>query len=501
MKFHIGLDFGTYQSKVCVYSLEGKTHEFFRFSNTGTFFLPSRVGCREDETFEYGPLSDNLCLKEYHYFKIASAEDEEFHVETFERGKGRQHHLYREEEFAPFTAEFLSVLYLTNLLFTVKDHYLRSREKKDTRSGFLKKLFTTASSSEHSFTIQLGIPTEWSQLKNLRRKRKFENILMICELLQKHYRTHLDFLKATSSELKGVVGDIYSTIELQNAAQLELKLHELGISVFPETAAGLTFIVKSKQLQTGYYAIMDIGGGTTDISFFSVEPGNNIKYLASESYIIAANNVYKKIANNPYSIKAVHEAEQGLKVLIQSGAEIKDEWVRKALVEVRDALNKLVYKLFNRRVYFFKKGMIDGYNGQPILLYGGGSRLPSFNEGSVLIHDNGSPLSITIPVTYMEKQKIEDYTSNLALLPMDQSWKKDFPVLVVALGLSFVKPDSFADWFGEEDYHWKDVPKPGSKRGSSKWGEESDTTRSVQHPQNEDYYLFNVLASRWNRSL
>src|SRR5687768_6910673 len=109
-QYHIGLDFGTNQTKVCVYNLDAKMHEFFKFSN-GTYFLPSRVALKSDGTLEYGSDHSGQSQEEYHYFKIASAEDTEFYIETFPGLPNRDEAFYKFNEFKRFSPEFLSVVY------------------------------------------------------------------------------------------------------------------------------------------------------------------------------------------------------------------------------------------------------------------------------------------------------------------------------------------------------------------------------------------------------
>ena len=164
--YNIGLDFGTYQTKVCILDIDNDTHEFFRFPSNNSFFLPSKVSLTANGNFEYG-ITNNNSKKYFYYFKIASAEDIEFRLESF---KTDTNNLYNAEEFAPFTPEFLSVAYLTFVIFTIKE-VLKCRQPSEKATGLLGRLLTQAAEKETiSFSIQLGIPTEWSQIKNLRRK-------------------------------------------------------------------------------------------------------------------------------------------------------------------------------------------------------------------------------------------------------------------------------------------------------------------------------------------
>jgi len=309
-------------------------------------------------------------------------------------------------------------------------------------------------------------------------KGKYPSFLFFCRLV---VITNTSFLAAFSDQLVIDVQNIYNTYEFSDKEAFDSQLNYLGISVYPETAAGLTFIVKTRQLLNGYYAIMDIGGGSTDISFFYIHDGQNIRYLASESYMLAANNVYIKYAGETNSLIELQKAENEVRDIINNNNWKENTVLKSALCEVNNSLNKIVYKLFNKRVYYFNKKMIMNYTDQPIILYGGGIRLPVLNCGNIEIHDNGNKDSITIDRTYLEKQEMKKYASIINILPVDRTWEDDFPLLAVALGLSFIKHESMADWFNENDYKAKD----------------GDCLHEIQHPFNEDCYIYDVLTKKW----
>jgi hypothetical protein len=368
------------------------------------------------------------------------------------------------------------------MLFTIKEQYQQPFQKQVKTGGLLSRIFQRqAEHEEIKFTVQLGIPTEWSQEKNIRRKRKFENILMLSEILQKKYKSKNTFLDTSTEQLLRDVQDIYGSYNFSDKNAFEVHLNEFGISVYPETAAGLTFIVRTKQLLSGYYAIMDIGGGSTDISFFRIQEGENIRYLASESYMLAANNVYRKYSGESASLIHLQRAEIEVRKHINDNNWEQNTSLIAALNEVNNNLSNLVYRLFNKRVYWFNKKMIENYTDQPIILYGGGIRLPVLSSGKILIHDHGNRDSITIPLTYLEKQEMKKYAAVINIRPTDGSWESSFPLLAVALGLSFIKPTSSADWFNESDYRAKD----------------GNLLEKVPHPFNEGYYIYDVINSKW----
>ena len=480
-QYHIGLDFGTYQSKVCIYHIDDDVHEFFNFDN-GTFFLPSRVAKKTDGRLEYGSDRSGEITEEYYYFKIAAAEDDEFHAETFDQITDSDKNFYKFNEFQNYTPEFLSVVYLTYVLFTVKEWYLKLKRGEQGSGGLLGRLFSRQEQEEEiRFTSQLGIPTEWSQQKNLKRKRKFENILMLAEQLQQKYKTRLEFLSVPADQLIEDVKTIYSSYGFKSRGEFDSRLNELGISIYPETAAALTFMIMTDQLTPDYYAAMDIGAGSTDVSFFRVLKDRKIKYLASESYIVAANDVYRQYSGNDNSIVTLRKAQDEVQVLVNNNNWFEDKLLKSVLEDVNDKLDGRLYKLFNKRVYYFHTGMVKEYSNQPIIIYGGGARLPILNSGAVMVHDHGNKLSLNILRTSLEKSKIEKYASIINILPNNESWKPEFAMLVVALGLSYIKPDSAAEWFDKTSYHDRDDGSP----------------ILVQHPFNEDCYIYDVLSSEW----
>tara|TARA_R110002051_G_scaffold218481_1_gene282331 strand:- start:362 stop:1804 length:1443 start_codon:yes stop_codon:yes gene_type:complete len=477
-KFHLGIDFGTYQSKACVYNFQSLDHEFFRFDNQ-SYFFPSRVVKKGDGTFGYGDIQSDEIIEEYLYFKMEAAEDEEFHFVSYEdTDKIKQSSFYKFNDHKSYTPEFLSVIYLTYVQLTIKEFYKKKSKvsRAITGGNLLSRLFSRTNSQEDEilFTTKIGIPTEWSQKNNLKRKRKFENILFISEKLQHKYDSILDFENAQSSTLIEHIKEIYELNKEITKEQFKEQLNSMGLSVYPETAAGLAFIINTKQLPKGFYAAMDIGAGTTDVSFFEIV-NHTIKYLASESYIIATNNIYKEYKGQINSIQDLSSAQNEVQKILNSTTE--DKTLNQSVIKVKNILEKRIYKLFNKRVYYFSRDMVKKYDEQPIIIYGGGSNLPLIFSNPLVIHDNGSPISLTNDRSKLEKIDIKSFSSNINLLPRDESWKPFFSMLVVALGLSYVQHETDAEWFDESKYNSRD----------------GDRKKIVAHPSNEGYYVYDIL--------
>ena len=54
----------------------------------------------------------------------------------------------------------------------------------------------------------------------------------------------------------------------------------------------------NKLTKDKYYLALDIGGGSTDVSFFKVEADNTFTYLASRSAMVASNDIGMRIYGN-----------------------------------------------------------------------------------------------------------------------------------------------------------------------------------------------------------
>jgi len=274
----IGLDFGTYQTKVCVNHLDStpQQHEFFQFEVDGkeSFFMPSKVYLLKNNKFRYGLYKGGDIDKEFNYFKIASAEDTRFQtVSNLDRSIYNQN-----DNFSLIPPEFLSVVFITHVLLKVRNHY--NKQLQSGRNTGIRGLFNRlqrVQDETNTFSIRLGIPTEYSKEVNLLRRRKFETILLISEMLQKRigYSEEI-FLGLGRYDFEGEIEAILKEINHFNS-DLETVLNEqFKISVYPESAAGLLYFSKSGKLETGLYASIDIGGGTSDISFFNVQKDKKI---------------------------------------------------------------------------------------------------------------------------------------------------------------------------------------------------------------------------------
>ncbi len=256
MNYTIGLDFGTHQSKFCVEKREGRNQEFefvafWNGKDKYEYRLPSVIKLNEDDTLEYGFFDSDSKDRIFRYFKQA----------TF-NPKGSE---WNETIDAPT----VSVWYLTYIILYFYDR--------------LGKFFN----------INIGIPTDSISFEE-KEKIAVGLIVAAYHLAEDVYNKSMEaFLNATYQEL---LNRTNTKIEIDTKKMCKF----YGIKVFPEAYACLRPLLLNNRLTT-LNMMIDIGGGTTDISLFSVvkirRNGKEDKILRIYYYTsvnLGLNNLYKE---------------------------------------------------------------------------------------------------------------------------------------------------------------------------------------------------------------
>ena len=477
MKYVVGIDFGTYQSKVCIHNIEKKSFEFLFFEESNSVFLPSTVSIVNDNPI-YGVTHEYSKGQFYDYFKMASAEDVEFHKQTFDSAPEALR-LYNESySTSDLKPEFLSIIYLCNLIFLIEDKINRlrvNREKGRIFGGLIGGLVRNKNNEEAEIIFNIGMPTEWTASIQIEREKKFRSILLLAKKLHDSFESFKDFKIASLNLLLQSVRETYSSISELNFTEVKELMEFEMLGVRAENAAGISALVFSGQLQPGTYSAIDIGGGSSDISFFTVTSNNKIKYIASESYLMASNNIFEAYRINSKSDKTVTEIQSQFKSLVSENRDLISEELS-ALSEINKSLSSLHKKLFVKRVKGFHPKMLPSVKNQKIIIYGGGSLFPIINEGTMVIFMNGNYSSLNIEVSKMYKSIISDFNLGILKINNIREVQTSMNILFVALGLSSVIHSDDDTWFDDSEYHSSDI--------------ELDI---VAHPFNEDYYIINPI--------
>ena len=223
----VGLDFGTHQTKVCIEDNEGVEvhYKFMKFkdeTNELHYTLPSVICICTDGKLQYGYISDKTEGKIKRYFKQA----------VF--------HNYDSPGMSLYEAACYSIWYIAYILFDLEEQYGRE------------------------FTVQMGAPTDGSKLDDMK-------AIAVTLLASAYNLVEEVFANDKEAFLNTDIKTLVSKTTILPFSY-ETKAN-YGILVFPEAYACLMPMVEKGKLSKGISMMIDIGGGTTDISFFNIENG------------------------------------------------------------------------------------------------------------------------------------------------------------------------------------------------------------------------------------
>lgn len=463
----IGLDFGTHQTKICVQRTPDEGHgepiyEFYKFTDlqgNGQYFLPSVIQINEDDTLSYGyidetkrkaepqePVKQDVALEEEFdvadkaeelYDKYATEENrpEDMHVlgdmlqihllkvknrnkkklEDAERLYDEQLKSYREAKnvfryfkqatfiggdwnrATPISNRTLCVWYLAYVIF------------------LLEEKFGT------NFSINMGVPADETSYEAKKR--------LAVEILAASYYLVEDVYKNVFSDfLNEKVDDLLKKTKNKMFSQ-DLK-EEYWINIFPEAYASLIALTSRGKLPTGMSLTADIGGGTTDISFFTIEEGlpmiykywsipRGLNYVAEKSgFDYAEGNFSEQVHQDVIDKFNCKKHELVCNLVNDLKRKIKDE-TSIPVQNLKDALrDRLLIYSGGGSTYQFLTKPIDTFTDIRII------DSSIWNEENIKDKDLVSKMSLLLTTAYGlsvsltdEDVKLKSYSSLFAHLP------------------------------------------------------------------------------------
>ena len=394
-EIRVGLDFGTHQTKICVSRIPDEGHgvpeyEFFRFADqkgVEQYFIPSVVQINKDNTLSYGYVNpmeekdrkpmprlevvkltdiDNIEDKvEELYLEYSAGEDDEeegktvleemlrkkceidksTYKERTEKAQAkydeeisaynREKSLFRYFKQATFAEypweckiqpEILCIWYIAYILFLLEDKY------------------------PEGFAINMGVPTDD---KDYSQKQKLATRILLTayHLVEEEYQDLSAFLKENVSVL------IAKTVLLPFS---EEEKEYNRINIFPEAYASLIGLTSRGKLSEGMSINADIGGGTTDISFFIVK--NRTPQIYKYWSIPRGLNYLAELSGFDYSekdfVKNVHQ-------------DIIDKFNRKKLEIIYNLEVQLVELV--RKIGILRSNLFQALKDRIVVYNGGGS--------------------------------------------------------------------------------------------------------------------------------
>lgn len=449
-EIRVGLDFGTHQTKICVSRIPDEGHgvpeyEFFQFVDQKgevQYFIPSVVQINKDNTLSYGyvdPKNEKDCMPlprmevvnyvdigdiedaaEELYSKYTVGEDDEDEskavLKEMLRNKceidkstykvrsekaqakydeemssyNKDKNLFRYFKQATFAEypweckiepEVLCVWYIAYIIFLLEDRY------------------------PEGFAINMGVPTDD---KNYHQKQELGTRILLTayHLVEEVYHQDL------RAFLKEKVNDLIGKTFLLPFSEDEKEYNR--INIFPEAYASLIGLTSRGKLSEGMSINADIGGGTTDISFFIVK--NRTPHIYKYWSIPCGLNYIAEMSGFDYSEK---------------------DFVKNAHKDIIAKFNKKKEDI----VYNLERNLIEMVRERGILK----SNLIKALKDRILVYNGGGSTysQISTPINLFSDVKVADADLWSEEIVKDKTKVgKLFNLLTTAYGLSVSEDDS-----------------------------------------------------------
>jgi hypothetical protein len=559
--FHVGIDFGTAQTKICLKNLLTGNYTFHKFFSNGEYFLPSTIKINVNGRIDVGETKS----PQLRFFKMLALHDKEFEKDleyagvdktidyTVPENSDTQYESADIVKYLQGHPEICTVIYLAYCINDVAESIqdilsVNSTITKATKSKkgnkyfdkvlsiFQRKTTVKAEKEELNLLITVGIPTEYDSQANRKRRRKMYEMLWLAKSLSKHISANANLVKTKLWELSEIVKNDFRALKsIESDKELVEKFNEAGLFVIAETTAGiepirsdrkrvLFEILNSRDHEKQYadfrrnyagnYMTMDIGAGTTDISFFKLKVFENgeikMDYYASQSIQFACNQLVGRYIGT-IDLDEINKFDFN-KVDVAT-------W-NKAQIGIRNELYKIVSGIgtqkpeispFGRVAYMLRKtkqSIRENWNyeepppyvtAKGCYVYGGGSRYNEFGKGQLLLYSGGAK-NAYVPQAETTTEIIKlirgnEIISNLSLTDITgraldkkeiAALSKNLDLLNVSLGLAMLTPGNRGD-------NWLDLGDYVSTKVDIK--KSSDISA---HPFNEDCFIYDVFLRRWS---
>ncbi|MDO4510198.1 MAG: hypothetical protein Q4B68_00080 [Bacteroidales bacterium] len=366
----VGLDFGTHQTKVCVESKGGVEldYTFVKFEGVNKqlhYTIPSIIGIGVDKRLRYGYLSDDFEGDVVRYFK-----QQAFNTST-ETSSADQELAIR-----------YSIWYLASIIFDLEDIF------------------------GQDFSIQMGAPTDSSHVTTAKQTAT--------RIIASAYKLVEDIFK--NDKKKFLETELEELIELTEIREYsEEDKEEYQLRVFPEAYACLKPLTSQQKIARGMSLMIDIGGGTTDISFFTIEQDTPQVY-----------DFFSINMGLNFLTCADEKAPHGIDSNVKSASEIdmsKKEVFTKKIDSICQHISGNLFRELGIQTQISKMRLYDALKNRPIVYCGGGSTFSTLRE----VHD-----------TFKEIKHVSEKEWNIQSVPQieDIIAKSLCPILSTAYGLA-----------------------------------------------------------------
>lgn len=332
----VGLDFGTHQTKICIEKKDNAElqYDFFKFKDNmgeAKYTLPSIISIDKNGYMRYGYLPESSTNKmqllknriKSYLWKSDNANNKivrYFKQSTFSNSNNSKEQL----------EIYYSIWYISFILFDLEKEYGKE------------------------FAIQMGVPADG---ENLNRQKQ-----LVVRILLSAYRLVEDVFKNDKDAfLNTTITDLKKKTEL--AEYDEDKKNDYNILVFPEAYACLMPLIKSEKIAHGMSLMIDIGGGTTDISFFTIGTDNKPQVYGLYSIDKGLNYLTDVMSTNNKKNSSIQNI-------------LKIDKIDKFQKEIEIVCSNIISKLeqeFNNQSKLPIDRLTAALKNRPIIYTGGGS--------------------------------------------------------------------------------------------------------------------------------
>lgn len=294
----VGLDFGTHQTKICIEEREGveRRYSFMKHKDEDGniyFTLPSIINISPEGKLSYGYIPQKTKGEIVRYFKQGA-------FRTIPYMKMSQE-----------DALYYSCWYIASILFDLEEKY------------------------GQDFAIQMGAPTDGGHYEIAKQVAVRILVSAYCLVEDVFHNDKKMFLNSDIATLKKLTKIVNYSQEIKD---------QYGILVFPEAYACLLPLTSKGKLPRATSLMIDIGGGTTDISFFTIvqhEKGDR-KEMIPEVYDF-------------------HSIDMGLNFLTNAFQKEKDNSIQTSIETIRPKHKGIFYSFGELFVHHHKEEIQQPY--------------------------------------------------------------------------------------------------------------------------------------------
>lgn len=292
----------------------------------------------------------------------------------------------------------------------------------------------------------MGIPTSMQKELTEKQKNTAAKMLIAANHLIEHYVTIENFLKAKYIELLNYTS-------LPDYSQKDLKEFGInfGFNIMPEAYAGLLSVTQQRKLTKGLHLLVDIGGGTTDIAFFTITENDKPNIHMVSSFNQGLNFIFRKYLylNPECTIEQIQESfrttQNGFETPIKIFREKTKDNSMEIILRVKDEFCKKPHGHDINKLW-------DAMRNRPIVYCGGGAMYPPLIIQTKFFNDEKLIDKGYLNIPYIKNNNIEEHLFTLLATSYGLSIPQEDELQMTDISVLF---DSLQQKKDQEQMDWR----------------------------------------------